>query len=195
MNESVWLTIPTRGRDTLPAIIDGAGLPRERIVLVHTAPDSPHYDGCINLTDLGPLNIHRWWNLGIATATQCGADAVVVANDDIRIGGPTAVPTLAAAANPFAYVAPGRAHNLRRLTGWCWAIRPNDTHIRPDETFRWWFGDDDLEVRAQAAGDALVAATVDITHPRLGSTDTADPYMAAVIHADQRAFAERHLAH
>lgn len=191
MNESAWLTIPTRGRASLDAIVEHCGLPRDHVVLVHTDQDSPHYDGCVNLEDLGPINIQRWWNLGIDTATQNGATVVVVANDDIRIGDPLAITRLAAAADPFSYVAPGRRHPLRRLTGWCWAIRPHDTEIRPDETYRWWYGDDDLELRAKAAGDPLMPAEVDITHEP--GTNPSDPFMSALIGLDHRHFTRRHL--
>lgn len=185
---NVGLTIPTRGdRDTLGPLVEQCGIPRERIVLVHTDPASTHLDGCVNLTDLAEPNIHRWWNTGIEHATGLGTDVVVVANDDVRVGSPREMSRLAGAADPVSYVGPGRPGRCR-LTGWCWAIR-TDSRFRPDEAYRWWYGDDQLELDLIAAGTPPTPVDVDIAHLRFDAS--LDPRLRPLVVADKRRFEER----
>jgi hypothetical protein len=81
--ENLWLTIPTGNRSQyLEDIINNSGIPRERIVIVHTV-ESESIDGVHNLWDLGEINIHRWWNRGINFAKEHGAKYVAVLNDDL----------------------------------------------------------------------------------------------------------------
>ena len=68
----------------------------------------------------------------------------------------TAVNAVERAEAPFLVWPDDPAHAVGRvtaITGWCFALDP--TAIRPDEAFQWWYGDNDLELRAYAMGGGL----------------------------------------
>jgi hypothetical protein len=175
-----WLVVPTLGsRDaSLLPLLEGAGMPA---VVVCTGPASPSryrasaWDRHALHAGGGEMNIQRWWNLGISYTVERGADAVVVVNDDVAAA-PGALLELAAhieAGEPHAPmlvwpdVPEHAAGRVTGMTGWCWAIDPQ--RIRPDEAFKWWYGDNDLELRARAMRpDSAVRAVegLDVKHLR-----------------------------
>ena len=91
----LFLTIPTRldHPELLEALIERSSVPRERVILVATAPNLELPTGCIVINDFDPPNIQRWWLTGIEEAIRRGASAVAVLNDDLRINEAT-LPTL-----------------------------------------------------------------------------------------------------
>lgn len=205
-----WLVVPTLGtRDaTLLPLLEGAGMPA---VVVCTGPASPSYYrraryhegfGVVESFSAAggiAMNIQRWWNDGIDLAVSHGADAVVVVNDDVAAA-PGALLELAAhieAGEPQApmLVWPDDPEHARgrvtSMSGWCWAIDPH--RIRPDESFQWWYGDNDLELRARAMRpDSGVRAVegLDIKHLR---TDwTYERPVQHLIAQDTRLFRSRY---
>lgn len=156
----LWVTIPTAGRNTLTDCIDSCGIPRDRIILVLTRPNLTAPKGCQTITDLGPINIHRWWNQGIHLAVAQGARHVAVLNDDVLME-PDSLATLHAGmagatlaspggrpdAKPTLHTSPSKNTQMV-IDGSCWIIDASHG-LRADEGYRWWFGDNDLDLRAR----------------------------------------------
>jgi GT2 family glycosyltransferase len=149
----LWLTIPTGGRDQyLEDIVDNSGIPRERIVIVNTDANKL-LEGVHNLWDFDEVNIHRWWNKGINFAKERGAKYVAVLNDDLALED-NPLNTIANAmeetksAIGFSY--PHTGH----ICGYCYILNV-ETGLMPDESYRWWFGDNDLYLRAKKFGGSV----------------------------------------
>jgi len=148
MNETLWVVIPTATRrQYIPNIIKESGVPKDQIVIVHTLKDNEKYEGVHNIEDLGELNIHRWWNKGINFAMERGARYVAVLNDDIEIADNALQKIVdgmkkenAALGYPFPFEG--------WVSGYCWVLDLS-TDARPDENYRWWYGDRDLDFQAR----------------------------------------------
>ena len=187
-----WLVVPTLGNrdDSLAPLLRDAGMPHVTLVT-----DSL---GSI----LGPdINIHRWWNHGIKLAVEEGADVVVICNDDVAAE-PGALLELAAAIEPDDWASPmlvwptDRQHSevrITAITGYCFALDPK--RIRPDESFKWWYGDHDLHLRACAMnpwGGAQAIRNPGIKHLRVGWEY--DRPVQHLIDADRALFNQRYPA-
>lgn len=175
----LFLTIPTRNDhpELLNTIIEKSSIPRERVILIATAPNLSLPTGCIVIEDLEAPNIQRWWLKGIKEATRRGASAVAVLNDDLRINEET-LPTLyrslletdAAVATP---TRPdwGAAHygseNLHPYTpviwGCLWVLNTSSS-LRPDPQYVWWYGDSDLDIRARRDLGGIITKDVYFEH-------------------------------
>jgi glycosyltransferase involved in cell wall biosynthesis len=201
-----WLVVPTLNNRAryLGPLLAGARMPA---VIVRTdvagdtiGDDLPGGHRKITVHDVGSPNIHRWWNRGIDYAVSQGADVVVVCNDDVAAD-PGALLELAAhievgGAGPMLVWPYDREHaNVRvtEISGYCFALDP--AAIRPDETFTWWYGDHDLEIRARGMrphGGALGVTGLPIRHLR---TDWSyDRDMSGAIVVDRAVFAKRYPA-
>jgi GT2 family glycosyltransferase len=149
----LWLTIPTGNRSQyLEDIINNSGIPRERIVIVNTAPNK-FIEGVNNLLDFDEVNIHRWWNKGINYAKERGAKYVAVLNDDLVLEdnplntiANAMEETKAAIGFPYPYTG--------HICGYCYILNI-ETGLMPDESYRWWFGDNDLYLRAKNLGGSV----------------------------------------
>lgn len=181
---SVWLTVPTRGDhpDLLEAFVATSGLPRERVVVVRTA-DCDVPDGVVVVDDRGPVNVHRWWNVGLDVAEDGGAEFVAVLNDDVRIRSTSLILLAGALAVTDAVLAWSAPSGI---TGWAYMVRPDA--IRPDERFRWWFGDNDL---AMQAGEAYVGIDARIHHLAGNATTSADPELQRLAALDEPKFKQK----
>lgn len=188
----VWLTVPTH--TTPPSLFDllDQGLPS---VVVHTTTTTDPVPGAANVTDLGPVNISRWWNTGLDEITRRGGTVAVVANHDV-VAGPGQLARLAAglleSGATLARVAeldfpatrewPGR----RQLTGWCFAM--DLTHgLRPNELFRWWCGDDWLDLTARLGYQGVAGVPAGIHHRRPNGM-LYPPQFEQLVAADRRAW-------
>jgi hypothetical protein len=187
-NLNIWMTIPTgTRRQYLADIIKESQVSPEKIVIVHTVESEP-IEGVNNIWDLEPINIHRWWNRGIDVARTFGADYIAVLNDDLRLKN-----------NPINKI----AYSMRELNavigyplpytghipGYCWVLDIK-SNIRADENFRWWFGDDDIRIRAALQGEiAYVPVEVEHIHPN-HLTSTNEELME-LTKADQTYFEEK----
>jgi hypothetical protein len=163
-NLDIWLTIPTgTRRQYLADIINESQISPEKIVIVHTVESEP-IEGVNNIWDLEPVNIHRWWNRGIDLARASGADYIAVLNDDLKLKN-NPINKIAYEMNKLratlGYPLPYTGH----IPGYCWVLDVK-SNIRADENFRWWFGDDDIRIRAALQGEiAYVPAEVEHIHP------------------------------
>lgn len=194
-----WLVVPTLGnRDaSLIPLLRDAGMPS---VMIHTdSGDDIDRGERWTVTVEGSMNIQRWWNFGIQRAVKDGADVVVICNDDVAAQ-PGALVELAAHIEPGEPGSPmlvwphDPEHAKGRvtpITGYCFALDP--ARIRPDETFSWWWGDNDLELRARAMrpdGGALPVRNPGIKHLRQGHAYDRD--VRALIDVDRAVFTRRY---
>jgi hypothetical protein len=175
------VVVPTNGESAmLLPLLDAVG-PRGLPVVVWTTAEPIPEEielrraarRLLVVVDAGSLNIQRWWNNGIRAA---GRPVAVVVNDDVRWGpgDPEAMADLRGAT--LSMVA---GH---RMTGWCFGV---DTRhgILPDERFQWWYGDDDILLRAKEEGAGVRwvegtriqhAGTRGLTHPDLAHITARD---------------------
>jgi hypothetical protein len=175
--ELLFLTIPTANSrpQLLSQLLADCGLPAEQIILIATRPnlDLPP---AVVVEDLGAPNIQRWWHLGIEEAAARGATAVAVANDDLRLG-PTTLTELhralvdsgAAVATPSRPPRKDRLHKgslvpySPRIWGSLWMVNVA-SGLRPDPRYIWWYGDNDLDIRARRDYGGIVSVPVDWEH-------------------------------
>ena len=167
----IWLTIPSGDRrQYLPDIIKESQIPLNKIVIVHTIESEP-INGVNNIWDLEPVNIQRWWNHGIDMARENNADYIAVLNDDLILKN-----------NPINKIA-NRMHNTKSVIGYpvpnigigyCWVLDIK-SNIRADETFRWWYGDEDIRMQATILGEVIyVPVEVNHLHPNQLTSDNKD---------------------
>ncbi len=185
---NIWLTIPTgTRRQYLADIINESQISPEKIVIVHTVESEP-IEGVNNIWDLDPVNIHRWWNRGIDIARTFGADYIAVLNDDVKLKN-----------NPINKIAYGMKElnavigyplpYTGAIPGYCWVLDVK-SNIRADENFRWWYGDDDIRIKAALQGEiAYVPVEVEHIHPN-HLTSTNEELMK-LTRADQTYFEEK----
>ena len=188
----LFMTVPTAGSRPalLNALIRDCGIPLERIVIVSTRPDIDLPNGVQVVEDLGPPNIQRWWNAGIREAEARGASAVAIVNDDIAVN-PETLPSLygdlirtqAAIASPMREEFGPGLHKRPlvpyepRLWGSLWLLRL-DSGLRPDERYVWWYGDNDLDIRARKS-HGVVSVDVEYRHHHPGEGTAANPALQA----------------
>lgn len=181
-------------RDGSPSLLESAGLP---VCVVEEYREG--------------RNISRWWNLGLDTVAQHAGwlgDSVwdvLVVNDDV-VCPPGFVETLSsrmrATSAVLAYPdqAGGQQEILhtgstpvslsQRITGYAFMLR-GETGLRADEDFVWWAGDDDLGLRAQAAGGALLVPGIPVEHRAPDVQTNASPVLSAQAARDMDMFAAK----
>lgn len=177
-----WLVVPSRGDhpEFLAALV-ALGYPT---VIVVTGDGVVVPTGAHALYDTRkPLNIHRWWNAGLDYAAEQGARVAVVVNDDVTLH-PDAPQQMAdRLIADEAWLCAARPTGR---TGWCWALDLAGD-LRPDERFRWWYGDDDLWLRADLAGK-LTGADAEHTHHHPNEATAKSDELAALVREDEAEF-------
>lgn len=183
---SLFVTVPTAGShpDLLEGIVNSCGVPRERIILIRTKPNVKLPTGCIVVDDFDAPNIQRWWKRGIDESVARGATAVAVLNDDLRIEPDTLhrlhselVSTGATVATPSR---PGLRLGVHKgplvpyepvIWGCLWMVDAT-TELRPDPRYVWWYGDNDLDIRARRDYAGIVSCDVVYEHhfPGVGTS-------------------------
>ena len=187
---SIWMTVPCDTRQQhLPALAAGCGLPADHIVVVRGATGPPAYiPGAHHLEQPAELNIHLWWNMGIDYARRHGASKVLVANDDVTFG-PELIPAMSEAMDMADAVLafPARLGGDPRLEASLWMLDLS-SDVRPDERFRWWYGDNDLVY--QAAGRVVTVPVVFI-HYHPNELTLANPKLLELAFKDEVTFREK----
>jgi hypothetical protein len=182
------MTIPTGNRkDYLADIIKDSGIPPERIVIVHTVESEPIPE-VHNIWDLDEINIQRWWNKGIDYAAERGAEYVAVLNDDVKINNKRALETLAFGCQQSdvamaVCVDLLNKNTLLRNSGHCFVLNLKYP-IRPDERFRWWYGDNDLYMQATIL-NGIVGANVPIEHIEPNKLTSENPELMKLTEQDE----------
>jgi hypothetical protein len=196
------MTVPTAGSrpELLSALIRDCGLPPEQIVIVATKAGVRVPEGVVVVEDRREPNIQRWWRGGILEAAQRGASAVAVVNDDIRLT-PQTLPELQRALTDSgaAIASPSRApfkNGLHRrplipyeprLWGSLWVLRVS-SGLEPDERYVWWYGDNDLDIRARRKHGGVVLVPVEYEHMHPGEGTAKSPELQGLAEQDARTF-------
>ncbi len=198
----LFMTVPTAGsrKYLLDALIDDCGLPRERIVVVATRPGVELPDGVVVIEDHSPPNIQRWWTEGIGEAERRGATSVAVVNDDIRVTPQTLraleqalAQTGAAIASPSRPPFKNGVHKRPlvpyepRLWGSLWVLRLA-SGLRPDQRYVWWYGDNDLDIRARRDHGGVVLREVEYEHLHPSEGTSSNPALVAQTDRDAQTF-------
>lgn len=195
----LFMTIPTAGNrpHLLEALVEDSALARERIIIIATRPGVRGPEGTVTVEDVGPPNIQRWWNRGIEESQLRGATMVAVVNDDISLRPETLQSlreslesTRAAIASPSRPEFPTGLHKghlvpyAPRLWGSLWLLRL-DSGLRPDPNYVWWYGDNDLDIRARKnhGGVVLVDVEYQHLHPGEGTAGSAELQAEAALDA------------
>jgi hypothetical protein len=198
----LFMTVPTAAArpELLTSLIDNCGLPREQIIVVSTREGIDLPVGAITIEDLGTPNIQRWWARGIAEAEKRGATTVAVVNDDISLTPQTLgrlsdalTRTGAAIASPSRPSFKNGLHKRPlvpyepRLWGSLWVLRLN-SGLRPDERYVWWYGDNDLDIRARRHHGGVVLEDVEYEHLHPGEGTAKSPELQAQADRDAQRF-------
>jgi hypothetical protein len=67
--------------------------------------------------------------------------------------------------------------------------------LRPSEDYRWFFGDDDLDIRARTRFSGIVTVPVTFEHLHAGAATDASPVLQGLIVHDEEVFRRAHPAH
>ena len=198
----LFMTVPTAGDrpELLDALIRDCGLPADRIVIVATRPDVRISTPVHVIEDYGPPNIQRWWNLGIQESERRGATYVAVVNDDIAVGPETLEQlknalesTAAAIASPSRPPFRDGVHTRPlipyepRLWGSLWVLKLT-SRLRPDERYVWWYGDNDLDIRARRHHGGVLLLNVPFQHMHPGEGTSQSPALQQQTTADAGTF-------
>ena len=202
----LFMTVPTAGSRPalLNALINDCGLPRENIIIVTTRRGVELPEGVVVLEDFGPRNIQRWWNAGIREAESRGATAVAVVNDDISLNPATLAALQASLEQTGAAIASPTRPEFRpglhkrplvpyepRLWGSLWVLRLN-SGLRPDDRYVWWYGDNDLDIRARKHHGGVVLVPVDYEHLHPGEGTAASPELQQQADTDAQRFEQQY---
>jgi hypothetical protein len=193
MNDAkVWLTIPTgTRREYLSDIIKYSQIPLNQIVIVHTVESFP-IEGVHNVWDLDPPNIQRWWNIGIDIARANGGDYIAVLNDDLILKDDPInriVKGMKQEGAVLGYPYPHTGNGATRVAGYCWVLDLS-FGLRTDETYRWYFGDDDLLLQAVGLGKAVYVPAI-VDHMSGVVETNKSEYLKQLTIADRKYFIEK----
>lgn len=185
----LWLVVPTASRfEYLDKIFVNSLIPKENIILVRSN-SGPVFGKVINIfVNSREINIQKWWNLGIDYAEKQGAKLVAVLNDDVYIS-PGSLQAIALAvleqnvALGFPYPHSGQ------LAGYCWILNLS-SDVRPDERFSWWFGDNDLQMQAQATSK-YIYVSADVQHLEGGKLTEFNQYLGRLAERDHLIFLKK----
>jgi hypothetical protein len=133
-------------------------------------------------------NISRMWNLGLTTAHELAEGRpydVAVLNDDVIVP-PDWFDRVADTMHKAGAVAGCIRRTFDpRMTGYAFILN-GDAGLLADEQFQWWYGDDDLRIRAEAAGGVAYAYGEDVEHRHPNSTTVGE--LASIAAQDRERF-------
>lgn len=180
--------IPTNGRDCVTGAV-ATLLPQVDYLLIIEAGTAVTHRGdypeerVTVLQDGGPVNISRWWNLGldwaqaVATALETDTWDVAIINDDVqvpdtwlcyvaddmRLLGCVAACSGGGGGAPIIHRNQGPMSLYERLQGFAFVVA-GESGIRADERFRWYFSDDMLGLIAVGLGGAVMFPACHVQH-------------------------------
>lgn len=182
MTNKIWVTVPVGEREQyLPNLLMGLAEFHNRIVFVNNHREYTTYSGVCHVEDFGPINIYRWWNIGINYAQRNGAEYVAVLNDDVEfdLGFIPALHTFLVK-HDLAIVDIENSGNGGG-SAWMMDLRYG---LRLDERFQWWYGDTELFDRASALGKYGKFYYAEFTHHNPNGNLIAKPELQALVAAD-----------
>lgn len=191
--------------DVEVVVIDNASSPRFHSDLAYVIGNSNQ-----------PPNLSQLWNIGLHAVNflhfgkhRLFSDyAVTVFNDDISI--PEGYTERMATALELYDVdiafpdqfgigtdvvnrsAPGTCLDLmRRVTGYAFTLR-GSAQLYADESLRWWYGDDDLEMQARARRGTVLVGGVTVEHSDANGNHIRRPELQEQACLDRATFVEKH---
>jgi len=180
---NLWLTIPTgERRQYLDDIIKDSNIPHERIVIVNTFDKTPT-PYVHNIYDHGEINIHRWWNKGIHFAKHRGAEYMAILNDDVLLSNDPLNKIAKVMEETGATLGHPVPHS-GKISGYCFVLNLKH-NILADESYRWWFGDDDLWNQAKKLG-GVIGASANVKHLHGNELTSNSPKLMALVSADKK---------
>jgi GT2 family glycosyltransferase len=203
-----FAVIPTHDRPAeLRQTLTSLGLPPERVLVVDNASTPPVTDVPAHVVrdEEQPPNIYRLWNIGLDWAHEQAAGekyAVAVLNDDLvlpedflgrmvdaldRFQATIAYPDRSGDNEDWHNTEQGPVLKPDRMTGYAFVV-DGRAGLRADERFRWWYGDDDLEWRAQALGGTVRVGGVTVEHLYSNASTYGSPVLNAQTEVDAQAF-------
>lgn len=186
MTNNIWVTAPIGERHSyIPGLLAGLEDFRGRIVFVNNHPTYTKFPGVHHVEDFGPLNIYRWWNVGINYAQRDGAEYVAVLNDDLEFD-PGFLPAMHKhmVKHDLAIV---DLENSGNGGGAAWMMNLK-YGLRLDERYRWWYGDTDLFHRAGSRYGKFYYP--DVIHHNPNGNLISNPYLQKLVEEDANLFRE-----
>ena len=185
-----WVVVPTGGgRDHyISALCEIAPY---RTVIVHTTATeedvlTPRYNAH-QIRRPGEINISRWWNEGLNYAASSRARYVCVVNDDVTLPKEGLLAMQRALQETDGTLCMAFPH-ANMITGWCWLL--DLAHgIRPDERYRWFWGDVDI---AERAGAGVRYAYTGAIHHHPNVLTEQDPALKALAALDTERWERLH---
>jgi len=199
--EKICATVPTRGDhpDLLANLVSNSQLPLENFIIVRTS-ECAVPAGVSVVDSFETLNIQTWWNAGIHSAELAGADFIAVLNDDMAIGSGTIQRMVEEArATGATIVTSGISPRVfksrfpvqRVLDGAIWLLDLK-SDLRPDERFQWYFGDDDLDIRARRDHHGVSVIPLEYEHLHVGIRTNQSAELAGLTMGDRAEFRRLH---
>lgn len=177
------VVIPTTLSDRSPLVHNLIREARQvaEVVVVHTTEtDEVKGTTTVRAHDTG-LHFSRWINLGL---DQCDGPTLQL-NDDLLISAESMTAMLDTVKRYDLTVLPKHG-GVTPISGWCMAIDPNI--IRHDESYQWWYSDDDIWERATREKLAIGLIDVPVVHSR-GNHPKYPLHLAQKVMADRARFA------
>lgn len=198
---TIAVTVPTKGNrpKLLTQLVDDCTACGISVHVVRTdanalVPPSAHV-----IDDFGPINIQRWWREGIEAAAS-RASHVAVLNDDVVIDCSSLERLSTGLSQSGCTIAtPGRNLRVHRswfppkriIDGSCWMLNV-DHGLRPNEAYRWGYGDDDLDIRARTNFGGVVTVPVTYQHMHRNEQTSQSSMLLSLAAADRALFAVEH---
>ena len=208
-----FAVVPSNGRPVLDECLAAIGDQVDTVILIGNnwqRDRGVSSSGAFvsNDYDYGDQNISRWWNYGLDKAERLaryrGAAEwdVAVLNDDAiippgwvetlssRMRATTAVcayPDQSGGQQEILHTGAAPVPLSQRITGYAFMLR-GESGLRADEDFVWWAGDDDLGLRAQQQGGALLVPGIPVEHRAPDVQTNASPVLSAQTCRDMDTF-------
>lgn len=143
----------------------------------------------INLVRPNILNIQMWWKIGIDYAEDRGARYVAILSDDVKLSSGQLGIMLNELIQSKVVMISSRVNNKY---GWGHAFILDITSgIRPDERFRWYYGDYDLKYQAQRKG-GYATSSQEIEHLEPGILTQKSDELEFLARQDRKKFRRKY---
>lgn len=199
-----FVVIPAKDRHEMTAAVV-ASLDADHVLVCDNGSVPPLEIPGAEVVSTPDLSISQMWNLGLDTAAKRydGPHNVAVLNNDLRVppgflddlarGLRTARDHLIAYPNIHdlpadAIVPTSNPTTGLSMSGWAFMVR-GEAGLRVDEQFRWWFGDNDLQLQAEKLGGKVVCVggvTCEHLHPN--ESTQANPDLQQIAKEDEGRF-------
>lgn len=197
----VWAVIPSAGRPYIGRCLDAVEDQVDGVVIVANDGYDHLDDECVVVEYGGPVNISRWWNLGLDEVPD-GSDVLILNDDTVMYPGSVDALATGLRSSGASLAFPGTC--LRRLspgdperiTGWCFMLSSR-SRLRADESLVWWYGDNDLDWRARQEHGSVTVPWIAHDHLDPNGYTNRVPSLAAQTSVDRQTFFDKwgHLPH